>query len=235
MVLKDRRQDFRFHPPNITAEAPRLRMTLLDLGRSGMSVESHGPAPIACGDEFPFRLDDGTDSVEILGQVRWAEHSAPDQRDVDRSPRRKAGIAFIRILTAAPPGIWKKLIPWDDTDPQEHLDPGSEQESPRGIEDLPAGGQLIEMVAPADGAKVASPVIEIVGRVDAALAVVSVSVNGVAATLEGNRFLSTVHLKRGDNKISATIHKSTGGYKTCLLGTLKLDPRWNASRHRYPE
>lgn len=229
-MKNDRRRDFRFHPPNIKVTAGNLSLTLLDLGRAGMNIESRGPAPIACGDEYLFRLDDETDSVEVLGQVRWVDFPAADREAATGTPAQKAGVAFLEILSAAPSGIWLNLMVRQDPSPEEESEPRSEPEMGVGNEDLPGGEQLVEMVEPKDGATVASPVIEIVGHLDEAQAVVSITVNGVPATIEGNRFLSTVRLKSGENKISATLHRSTGGYSTCLLGTLKLDPRWKTAR-----
>lgn len=229
-MKNDRRRDFRFHPPNIRVEAGNLSLTLLNLGRSGMNIQSHGPAPIVCGDEYPFRLDDGNDSVEVLGRVRWVDSPAAGNAETGGSPGQKAGIAFLEVLSAAPSGIWLNLMPRQDPSPQDGPDPGSEPEIDAGSEALPTGERLIEMVEPRDGSTVATPVIEIVGRLDETQAVVSISINGVPATLEGSRFLSTVRLKRGNNKISATLHKSSGGYSTCLLGTLKLDPGWKTTR-----
>ena len=89
-MKNDRRRDFRFHPPNIKVTAGNLSLTLLDLGRAGMNIESRGPAPIACGDEYLFRLDDETDSVEVLGQVRWVDFPAADREDATRKRKLSA-------------------------------------------------------------------------------------------------------------------------------------------------
>lgn len=230
----NRRRDFRFHPPNVRVTATNLRLTLLDFGRSGMNVESQGPATVECGDELLFRLHDGDNVVDVLGQARWvASPSGEKGAGASKAIRQKIGVAFLEILSESPGGMWANLIARhdamaEDAGASEFGDQGSE--GPTG--DPPTG--VVRMVEPRDGDFVDSPVIDVVGDLDTSLAALSVSINGSPATLEGARFSTKLRLKAGPNKISAMIHKSTGGYNTYLLGTVTLDPRWRESRRRSP-
>lgn len=232
-VRANRRRDFRFHPPNVRVTATNLRLTLLDLGRSGMNVESQGPATVASGDELLFRLHDGPNVVDVLGQARWvASPSGEMGSRASRTIRQKIGVAFLEVISESSEGMWKNLVA--------RREPLSGDDGVSTIEDrdrdgatlTPPEGRVVWMIEPRDGDAVTTPVIKVVGEVAVSSEVLSVSINGAPAALEGSRFRLRVRLKAGPNKISAMVHKSTGGYNTYLLGTVTLDPRWRESRHR---
>ena len=229
----NRRRDFRFHPPNVKVTATHLKLTLLDLGRSGMNIESQGPASVEIGDEHIFRLEDGANVVEVVGQVRWVTSPSGERTPgTGKAIRQKAGIAFVEVLSEAAEGMWKDLTPRREPslgDPPRSAG-GFEKGEDREAD--PVDDRKVVMIEPQDGDTVSTPVIEVVGTLDDSLQVHTVVINGAPATLEGSRFVSKVRLKSGANKISATVHKRTGGYNTFLLGTVTLDPLWKTARSR---
>lgn len=110
MKRAERRRQGRFPTTGVLVRSPELEATVLDVSTSGLRIAS--ARPMRRGDTYPLHLDYRSQSVDLEGEVQWCRlrevvaSSASGQAET-----WEAGIAFLRLVTEQPDGIWRNLRP----------------------------------------------------------------------------------------------------------------------------
>ena len=210
----ERRLHPRFSLPRCHVYSGGERMHLLNLGRSGMAIESFGRCNFSRSEDHRFVLDDEKNSIEVVGNVSWVSSSWVDAEQVPGTGLvQTVGVSFREVVSPYRVGLWRGIeswvIPSENTDHE--LVPLVETPA---IQARPPA--LME--SPRDGDSTTERFITVEGRLREPKSVSRVRINDVEATVDGARFTARVHLTRNVNYLCAVVSHWNTIDSTCFLG-----------------
>ena len=213
----DRRLHPRFGVPRCHVYSDGERLHLLNLGRSGMAVESFGRCNFSRSEDHRFVLDDEVNSIELVGRVSWVASSWVEDGQIPGTGLvQKAGISFQQVITPYRVGLWRAIESWilPEEDRARELVPLAEY--PAALSRPPA-----IMLQPRDGAVFQSRFVTVEGRLrDGNGAATTVTVNGTPARIAGDRFSVRVHLAHEVNYLYAWVDRWNTADSRCFLGKI---------------
>ncbi len=210
----NRRINPRFGVPRCHVYSGGERVHLLNLGRSGMAIESYGRCNFSRSENHQFVLDDGVNSIEVVGNVSWVFSSWLDDEQLPGTGLvQTVGISFQEVLTPYRVGIWRGIeslviAPENSGQPLVPLaDNTAEITRPPVIMDKPH-----------DGSVFSSRFISVEGDLQNSETVSRIRINGFEASIDGSRFSARVQLSRNVNYLCAVISHWNKVDSTCFLG-----------------
>ena len=119
MGIPERRSEIRLALPKGSVSSPLGAGRILDISSGGVRVEINTRCVFARGETHRLVLSDLLESVEVEGRVRWTQSSWRDSLPSQNSEYIQiAGIAFSRLITDQPAGIWSGPHGQDGTTPR---------------------------------------------------------------------------------------------------------------------
>lgn len=221
MAMPERRKKTRLALPKGSVSGIQGSGRILDISSAGVRIEVDTRCVFARGELHRLVLSDLLESVEVEGQVRWTRSSWRNSTPANGGEYvQQAGLAFSRLLSDKPGGIWSSLLK-DMVQAPPAAAPTPLFEPPAAKAPRPT--PPLEMIEPADGATIDQPSVNVVCILENPETVAGFRVNGVDAQVMGD--LGTVNLKlqKGRNRILAIIYRRDGTYSTYLVGKIYRD------------
>lgn len=210
----DRRLRPRFSVPRCHVFSGGKRVHLLNLARAGMAIESFGRCAFSRSENHRFVLDDGMNSIEVVGNVSWVASSWVDDTQVPGTGLvQTVGISFREVISPYRAGLWRniesRVLPSSNTG----QDLVSIAESPAAMVRPPA-----TMDKPSDGSITSERFIAVEGYLRDPDATTTMTINGFRATIIGGRFSARVQLTGDVNYLCAVLTHWNTSDSTCFLG-----------------
>ena len=193
--MTDHRRHPRFRLLNTTARADDFEAPVLDLSRSGMSIES--PRELGVGDALDFAVSDRNHLFEAAGRVRWSHRAVR----ADDAHAYRSGVQFVKIHTTNARGVWARLV-------AESGETGLPVGHRPAASDSAVRVPLLTILSPEDGTVTPHGAVTVIGQVrDPGLGAM-IEVNGKRALVYGRRFEARIPLSEGANLVTATVSTS---------------------------
>ncbi len=204
----------RFGVPRCHVYSDGDRMHLLNLGRSGMAIESFGRCSFSRSENHRFVLDDELHSIEVLGNVSWVSSFWVNDASVPGTGLvQTVGVSFREVISAYPIGLWRGIESLGPPSTHSDRDLVPAAESP-AISARPAA----TMDKPRDGSVTASRFITVEGYFRDPGSTESMTINGIEASIEDDRFSARIHLTQDVNYLCAVVSHFNTIDSTCFLG-----------------
>ena len=192
--MTEHRRYPRFRLLHTTAKTDEFEAPVVDLSRSGMSIEP--PCELGIGTCRDFQVSDRSHVFEVTGLVRWHRSAGPDDGRVYR-----CGVQFARIHASDVKGVWARLVAENG---ETGLPVGHRPPAETPVIRLP----LLTILSPEDGTVTPHGAVTVIGQVrDPGLGAM-IEVNGVPALVYGRRFEARIPLIQGANLVTATVSTS---------------------------
>jgi hypothetical protein len=218
MAIPERRRASRLALPKGSVSGFPGSGRILDISSAGVRVEVDTRCVFARGELHRLVLSDRLESVEVESQVRWTLSNWRQSHSNNGSAYfQQAGLAFSRLISARPSGIWSGLL--KEMVPERPPAPAVPVIETPQVKPVRATSPLA-MLEPVDGATVDQDSVRVICTVTSPDTVSSFRVNGIDAQLLGDLGTAEIKLQRGANRIRSIIHRRDGTYSTYLLGTI---------------
>jgi len=211
--MSERRRATRLALPKGSVSGIRGSGRILDVSSTGVRLEVDTRCVFARGEHHRLVLSDLLASVEIEGQVRWTRSNWRDSALPDKSEYfQTAGIAFSRLLSDEPAGIWSGLLagmtrPAVAREPEPAAVPKAHKQKP-----------TLKMIEPIDGCTVSQQSIKVICTIERPETITGFRINGVDAFVMGDLGTVDLKLQKGANRIVSIVSRRDGTYSTFLLG-----------------
>ena len=223
----ERRIHPRFGVPRCHVFCGGERMHLLNLGRSGMAIESFGRCNFSRSENHRFVLDDGINSIEVLGTVTWVSSSWIEEGQLPGTGLvQTVGVSFREVVSPYRVGLWRAIESWV-------IPPGDTARDLVPLAESPVAltRPIATMMEPRDGAIIRSRFTTVEGRLRDPNGVARLTVNGAEARIEHDRFNVRVHLAHETNYLYAVVLNWNSVGTTCFLGKVFRDLQsWRRER-----
>ena len=191
-------------------------MHLLNLGRSGMAIESFGRCSFSRSENHRFILDDELHSIEVLGNVSWVSSTWVNDANVPGTGLvQTVGVSFREVISTYPIGLWRGIE--SSGPPATH----SDRDLVMGA-DSPAilARPAATMDKPRDGSVTSSRFITVEGYFRDSGSIEGMTINGIEASIEDDRFSARIHLTQEINYLCAVVSHFNTIDSTCFLGKI---------------
>ena len=222
MGIPERRSESRLALPKGSVSSPLGSGRILDISSGGVRVEINTRCVFARGETHRLVLSDLLESVEVEGRVRWTQSSWRDSLPSQNSEYIQiAGIAFSRLITDQPAGIWSGLMrkmaqPTGELAP-ERIEPAPERVRPQNSVQTKSP---LAMIEPIDGSTVSQESVDVICTIEKPETLTGFKLNGVDAFVWGDLGTATVKLHQGTNRIVSMVYRRNGTYSTYLVGNI---------------
>ncbi len=223
----ERRFNPRFGVPRCHVYSGGERMHLVNLGRSGMAIESFGRCNFSRSETHRFLLDDSINSIEVLGNVSWVSSSWVDDDQLPGTGLvQTVGVSFLEVLSPYRVGVWRSIESLV-------INPQSNEPLLAPLADSPAerSRPLVVMDRPHDGSVSTSRFISVEGSLQDSETVSRLKINGFEATIEGDQFSARVQLTRSVNYLCAVVSHWNKVDTACFLGKIIRESEESTPRH----
>ena len=214
MGMSERRSEIRLALPKGSVGGIRGSGKILDVSPTGVRVEVSSRCVFARGETHRLVLSDFLESVEVEGRVRWTQSSWRTRQSQESEYFQIAGLAFSRLLSERPEGVWSGLL-------------GKMAKSPAGSAPgtAPPQGSArltppLEMIDPVDGSTVSHGTVNVICTIDKPETLTGLRVNGVDAFVMGDLGTAKITLQKGTNRIVSMVRRRDGTYSTYLIGRI---------------
>jgi len=181
-----------------------------------MAIESFGRCSFSRSENHQFVLDDELHSIEVLGNVSWVSSSWVNDANIPGTGLvQTVGVSFREVISSYPIGLWRGIGSSDPASTHSDRDLVPAVESPALLA-RPAA----TMDKPRDGSVTASRFITVEGFFRNPGSTESMTINGIEASIEDDRFSARIHLTQDINYLCAVVSHFNTIDSTCFLGKI---------------
>ena len=240
MGTPERRRETRLALPKGSVSGFRGSGKILDISPTGVKVLVNTRCVFARGELHRLVLSDLLETVEVEGQVRWTQSNWRNSRKSQESEYfQTAGLAFSRLISDQPAGIWSGLLgemakpttehPAEESAPPEPTPAQSAPVEPAPVEtatqEAPPSKTVrltapLEMIEPIDGSTIDQQSINVVCTLHRPEIIADFRINGIEAFVMGDLGTASIKLQKGENRIVAMVSRRDGTYSTYLVGRI---------------